>query len=57
MNHTLDVRLVDTHAEGDCATENSNFVSTELFLSECTLFITLACMVGSSRDTLGVEIS
>ena len=39
MNDGVDVLFVDTHAEGDCADEDSDLVLEELLLDVFSLFL------------------
>jgi hypothetical protein len=45
MNYTLDIGLVDAHAEGDRAAEDADFVCAELLLGERSLLVTFARVV------------
>ena len=57
MDHRLNITLVDTHTEGDGAAENAHFVIDELLLSEISLFIRLAGVVGSRSDTVLIKVA
>jgi len=52
VDHRLDVRLIDSHTEGDGAAQHSDLVGTELFLGERSLFVTFTGMVGGTLDSL-----
>lgn len=57
VDHGLNVRLVDSHTEGNGAAQDSDLVSTELLLRECSLFVTFACMVGGTLNSLLAQVA
>lgn len=55
MNHALNVPLVDTHRERNCAAKDFNLVVAKLFLDEDSLVIGLASMIRSCSNSLLIQ--
>lgn len=57
VDHGLNVRLIDSHTEGNGAAQDSDLVSTELLLRECSLLVTFACMIGGTLNSLLAQVA
>ena len=57
MDHGLNVRLIDSHTEGNGAAQDSDLVGTELLLRECSLLVTFACMIGGTLNSLLAQVA
>lgn len=56
MNDGLNVTLVDSHGESNCAAQNTRLILDELLLDVISLLISLTCVVRCRRDTVLIEI-